>query len=97
MEKQIEIKEYALAQLKEEYEYYKWEYSADYAEKFRSDFFDEIENIAANYMIFSECRFIPSKGKKYRNVWGNYLIIFKIKSIGIEILSLFHTKRNTKD
>ena len=97
MEKQIEIKECALQQLYEEFEYYKKEYSIDYAEKFREGFFEIIESISPNYLSFPECRFLTSKTKKYRNiVWNNYLIVFKIKASVIEILSIFHTKRNPR-
>jgi plasmid stabilization system protein ParE len=91
----VTIKDYALAQLKSEYEYYKKEYSADYAEKFRLDFFSVIEKIVPHTYSYPECRFLPTKQKLYRNiVWKNYLIVFKIKKDHIDILCLFHTRQN---
>ncbi len=97
MEKQIEIviKEYALEQLKKEYDYYLANYSLHYAEEFRLGFFDEIYSIVPFYKSFPECRFLPTKKKIYRNiVWNNYLIVFKIKSVSLEILTLFHIKQD---
>jgi hypothetical protein len=99
MEKQINIliKEFALEQLREEYNYYRKEYSLSYAEEFRVNFFDRISSIAPYYKSFPECRFLPSKNKSYRNIiWNNYLIVFRIKSDSVEVLSLFHTKKNPK-
>jgi hypothetical protein len=99
MERQIEIviKEYALDQLKTEYEFFKLNYSLQYAEEFRLDFFKKIYSIVPFYKSFSECRFLRTKKKIYRNVvWKNYLIVFKIKLGLIEILTLFHTKQNPK-
>ena len=99
MEKQIEIviKEYALEQLHEEYTYYRKEYSLAYAEEFRTSFFDRIIAITPFYKSFPECRFLHTQNKIYRNViWNNYLIVFRIKSHIIEVLSLFHTKKNPK-
>ena len=94
---EIEIKEYALLQLKEEYIYYFTEYSATYAEKFYDSFFQAVENILPHYLSHLECRFLATKNKSYRNViWDNYLIVYKIKKNKIEVLSLFHTKQNPK-
>ena len=99
MEEEIEIviKEYALRQLEEEYSYFYKEYSEKYADSFYDSFFEVIENIQPNYLSFPECRFLITKNKIYRNiVWGNFLIVFKIKKKKIEVLCLFHTKQNPK-
>jgi hypothetical protein len=97
METKIEIviKEFALFQLEEEYNYYFYEYSEKYADNFYNSFFEKIENIEPYHLSYPECRFLKTKTKKYRNiVWNNYLIIFKINKNLIEVLSLFHTKQN---
>ena len=93
MEKQIDIviKEYALEKLREEYNYFRKEYSLTYAEQFRVSFFERIISITPFYKSFPECRFLRTKNKDYRNVvWNNYLIVFRIKTDCIEVLSLFH-------
>jgi plasmid stabilization system protein ParE len=95
MERVTEIKEYALNQLKAEYEYYKEKYSINAAERLRTGFFDYIEFIELNADSYPVCRFIPTKSRKYRNaVWGNYLIVFAISKTKLTILSLFHTKQH---
>jgi hypothetical protein len=92
---EIEIKEYALLQLKEEYIYYFNEYSETYADKFYDSFFQAVGRILPHYLSHPECRFLKTKAKKYRNiVWNNYLIVYKINKNLIEVLSLFHTKQN---
>lgn len=92
---EIEIKEYALVQLKSEYEYYFNTYSEKYAEEFRLGFFEIVEHIGRNYQTYSECRFLKTKGKLYRNiVWGNYLIVYKITKEAVQVLFVFHTKQH---
>jgi plasmid stabilization system protein ParE len=94
---EVEIKEYALQQLKEEYNYFYTEYSEKYADKFYDSFFQAVERILPHYLSHPECRFLTTKNKSYRNVvWENYLIVYKIKKNKIEVLSLFHTKQNPK-
>ena len=99
MEKQLQIiiRESALIDLEKECKYLAENYSVDYAEKFRLAFFEEIKTILPHPVIYPECRFLKTKGRIYRNIiWGNYLIIYKIKGHHIEILVLFHTKQHPK-
>jgi hypothetical protein len=94
-QKEIVIKEYAFKQLEEEFNYYSDDYSINYAEKFRKEFFATIIKILPNYQRFPECRFLITKNKIYRNIfWKNYLIVLKIRKPTIEVLCLFHTKQN---
>jgi plasmid stabilization system protein ParE len=94
---QIIIKQAALDDLEIQYRYYAENYSVAYAEKFRLEFFKQVKNILPNPKHFSGCRFLPTKNNIYRNiVWGNYLIIFKIRKTAIEVLVLHHTKQHPK-
>jgi plasmid stabilization system protein ParE len=94
---QIIIKQSALNDLEEQYHFYAENYSLDFAEKFRTSFFNEIKTILPNPLKFSECRFLPTKNKVYRNiVWDNYLIIFKLKKSSVDVLVLHHTKQHPK-
>ncbi|MCW3125371.1 MAG: type toxin-antitoxin system RelE/ParE family toxin [Bacteroidetes bacterium] len=80
--------------LEQEYIYYADNYSIEAAERLRIGFNSEILKILPNPYIFPECRFLPTKTQIYRNiVWGNYLIIYKIKRDSVEVLSLFHSKQ----
>jgi hypothetical protein len=83
-----------LLELEAEVDHFCINYSIDYADKFRLAFFEEVSQIQLNPYIYPECRFLPTKSQMYRNiVWGNYLIIYKIRKGVIEVLSLFHTKQ----
>ena len=94
VQKSLVIKEDALAELEEQVVYFCLNYSATYAEQFRLDFFKTVFSILPNPNIYPECRFLPTITQMYRNiVWGNYLIIYKIKPKTVEILSLFHCKQ----
>lgn len=99
MEKQLQVivKESALNDLAGQYEYYAENYSVRYAEKFRLAFFEQVKSILPQPLHYPECRFLPTKTHSYRNiVWGNYLIVYKVKARSIEVLVLFHTKLNPK-
>ena len=96
MEKQIQIaiKEAALDDLLKECLYLSQHYSVSYSEKFRLAFFEEVKTILPDPLKYPECRFLPTKNRIYRNiVWGNYLIVYKVKKYVIEVLVLFHTRQ----
>jgi plasmid stabilization system protein ParE len=93
-EKTIVVSEYVKADLEKEYFYYAERYSVSAAEKLRLGFNEQLLTLLPNPYIYPECRFLPTKTQIYRNIiWGNYLIIYKIRRDVIEVLSLFHTKQ----
>ena len=93
-EKTLIVSEYAALDLELEYLFYATEYSIEAAERLRLGFNKEILKILPNPYIYPECRFLPTKTQIYRNIiWGNYLIIYRIKKDVVEVLSLFHTKQ----
>ncbi len=60
----------------------------------KTDFMLKVDSILPNPYIYPECRFLPTKTQIYRNIiWGNYLIIYKVKKDIVEVLSVFHTKQ----
>jgi toxin ParE1/3/4 len=94
-EVRIEISEFAEAELKEEYLYYKEHYSNRYAERFRLEFYKQVKTILPHPLKYPECRYLLTKKKLYRNIiWGNYLIIYRVQSKAIQVLTLFHTKQH---
>jgi plasmid stabilization system protein ParE len=91
------VKEFVHRQLDDAYLYYAENYSIEYADKFWDGFFDKIGKILPHYLQFSECRFLQTKNKIYRNiVWENYLIIYKIHKHHIDVICLFHVKQSPK-
>lgn len=51
------------------------------------DIYQQINELNLYYLIHPECRHLPTKTHIYRNIiFGNYLIIFRVKSEKIEVL-----------
>lgn len=93
--KEVIIRQHAFDELFEAFNYYAETYSNEYAERFRIEFYEQVDRISGHEHLFPECRFLTTKTRIYRNIiWGNYLIIYKINSLSVDVLSLFHTKRN---
>ena len=54
---------------------------------FIGDIYNLVWNLDSMYLYHPECRYIPTKGKIYRNIiLGSYLIIYRIRSTQIEVL-----------
>ncbi|MBP6732207.1 MAG: type II toxin-antitoxin system RelE/ParE family toxin [Chitinophagales bacterium] len=91
----IQISEFAEAELLKECLFHAEHYSEKYAERFRIEFYKQVTTIGPNPMVYPECRFLPTQKKVYRNIiWGNYLIIYRIKANVVRVLTLFHTKQH---
>jgi len=89
------IRNNVFEELDEQLNYFINNDSAEYALRFANDFVQQLQGILPHYRSFPECRYLLTKKRTYRNiVWGNYWIIYKITPHAIEVLSLFHTKRN---
>ncbi|MBC8045969.1 MAG: type II toxin-antitoxin system RelE/ParE family toxin [Fimbriimonadaceae bacterium] len=97
-ERKLIIKEAAWKDLENELEYLTENYSKTYALKFAVEFVDIVETIPVDYLHHPENRYLRTKNQVYRNIiWKkNYWIVYKIKPNTLEVLSLFHTKRNPK-
>ena len=90
----IVITDNALDELHVEILYHRSNTSEKFAATMKTEFMPMVDTILPNPFIYPECRFMPTKTQIYRNiVWGNYLIIYKIKKESIEVLSVFHTKQ----
>lgn len=88
------ITDKALDELHAEIIYHRLNTSEKFASTMKTDFMEKVDSILPNPYIYPECRFLPTKTQIYRNiVWGNYLIVYRIRKDIIEVLSLFHTKQ----
>lgn len=57
------------------------------ASHFLKDIYQQISELNLYFAIHPECRHLPTKTHIYRNIiFGNYLIIFRVKSEKIEVL-----------
>ena len=94
MNRSVVILDIALEELHSEILYHRHNTSEVFASTMKKDFVKQVETILPNPYIYPECRFLPTKTQMYRNiVWGNYLIIYRIRKTKIVVLSLFHTRQ----
>jgi toxin ParE1/3/4 len=77
-----------------------YEYGAEAFGEFLADIFmGRLENIIDEleylYNLHPECKHLPTKGKIYRNIiFGKYLIIYRITTERVEILTMLHSSRS---
>lgn len=67
------------------------------ADFFIQEIYEQIDHTKTKPLLFPECRHLPTKSKKYRNiVLGSYLIIYRITTERIEILRALHGSQSPK-
>ena len=77
------------------YEYGAETFSPSMAEKFVSDLIEKVDKLHSEYMQHAECRFLPTKSKKYRMfTFISYLVIYRITTDHIEVLAIIHKSRS---
>jgi plasmid stabilization system protein ParE len=63
------------------------------AKSFIADIYSRIWSLDLMYMLHVECRHLPTKDKRYRNIiLGSYLIIYRITTESIEVLRIIHAR-----
>lgn len=60
------------------------------------NFIDTITSgLSTTYLMYPECRWLPTKARIYRNIiLDSHLIIYRIKHDKIEVLRVFHSHSN---
>jgi plasmid stabilization system protein ParE len=54
-----------------------------------------IEQLATDYLLHPECRYLITKSKMYRNIiYGSYIAIYRIMPSRIEVLNVLHNSRS---
>lgn len=77
-----------------------YNYGAEAFGDFLADlFFERLKNIIDEleyqYELHPECKYLPTKGKIYRNIiFGKYLVIYRITPTKIEVLAMLHSSRS---
>ncbi len=67
------------------------------AKSFIADIYSRIWSLDQMYLLHPECRHLPTKDKRYRNIiLGSYLIIYRIKSDSIIVLRILHSHTSIK-
>ena len=93
--KNVAITPHALVTVNREFDYLKENASLVFAYKFRVKFLEIVNELGNGYLLFPECRLLPTKHKIYRNaIWRDYLFVYKILKGKILVLGVFHAKQN---
>ena len=62
-----------------------------------ADIYSRIWSLDQMYLLHVECRHLPTKDKRYRNIiLGSYLIIYRINADAIEVLRILHSHSSIK-
>ncbi len=63
------------------------------AESYRNHLLSLAYKLEDFYLMYPECRHMPTKGHIYRNViLESHLIVYRVKPERIEVLGVFHSK-----
>jgi plasmid stabilization system protein ParE len=67
------------------------------AKSFIADIYSKVWSLDSNYLLHVECRHLPTKDKRYRNIiLGSYLIIYRITDTSIDVLRILHSHSSIK-
>jgi len=92
---QVIFSEITLQSLEAIFEYGAETFSPAIAENFVSDLIQKCDSLSATYMQHAECRFLPTKSKKYRMfTFVSYHVIYRITKDHIEVLTILHRSRS---
>lgn len=65
------------------------------AEIYENEIWQLVENLSHNYLIFPECRHLPTTSKMYRwIILDAHLIIYRITGNEIQVLRIVHERRS---
>jgi toxin ParE1/3/4 len=79
------------------YLYGKETFGKVFADLFIEELLHTAEGLSFQFNLHPECRFLPTKSKKYRNIiLGKYLIVYRIEPFNIEVLRAFHSSQSIR-
>jgi plasmid stabilization system protein ParE len=65
------------------------------AELYENEIWKLVEGLSSNWLLFSECRHLPTKSKMYRwIVLESHLIIYRITIKEVQVLRILHSNRS---
>jgi plasmid stabilization system protein ParE len=65
------------------------------AELYENEIWKLVEGLSSNWLLFSECRNLPTKSKMYRwIVLESHLIIYRITIKEVQVLRIMHSNRS---
>jgi plasmid stabilization system protein ParE len=92
---EVVVSDLALKSLEQIYEYGIETFAFNAATIFIEELTERIEQLSTEYLLHPECRYIPTKSKKYRNlIHGSYIAIYRITFSHVEVLNILHSSRS---
>jgi len=89
--KEVAVSELFTNDLKSVFEYGEELFGTATAKSFVSEIYSKIWSLDQTWKHHPECRHLPTKSKKYRNIIiGKYLIIFRVEKNRIFVLRVLH-------
>lgn len=83
--------------VKEIYAYGVETFGEEMADIFYEKLNASVSELKYHYNLHPECRFIPTKSRKYRNIiLGKYIVIYRIALDNIEVVRAFHSSQSVR-
>jgi len=77
------------------YQYGVHTFGISQAEIYEIEIWQLIERLSLSYLLFPECRHLPTKSKMYRwIILDAHLIIYRITENEVQVLRILHAKRS---
>jgi len=91
--KEVVLTTLAQSDIKAVFEYGAETFGVVAAKAFAAEVYMSIWGLDYQYNMYPECRFIPTKSKKYRNIiQGNFLIIYRLTPKKVEVLRVINSQ-----
>lgn len=77
------------------YQYGEETFGVRQAKLYEDKIWQFVNMLSSNYLLFPECRHLPTKSKMYRwIILESHLIIYRIAKTEVQVLRLLHSKNN---
>jgi toxin ParE1/3/4 len=95
--KEVKVSQYFEMDLIAVFEYGEELFGFAAANRFIADIFSAIGQLDEQYYLHPECRHLPTKDHRYRNIiLASYLIIYRVSKETVEVLRLLHGHSSIK-
>lgn len=92
---EVVVSDVALVSLEQIYEYGIETFAYTAATVFIEELITRIEDLSSSYLLYPECRYLPTKSKMYRIlIHGSYATIYRITPGRVEVLNVIHNSRS---
>jgi len=93
-EREVIVSDQFLLDLDEIFEFGLQTFGVKQAESYEANIWDLIENLSHNYLLFPECRHLPTKSKMYRwIILDAHVIIYRLSKSHVQVLRIIHSHK----